>query len=468
MVAADKGTATFSDIANADLRRPRLLARRRLRVRRLGRLRPQEDGHHRARRLGIGQAPLPRDRRRHRQDAVHRGRRRRHVGRRVRQRLAARSRRPSWSPPSIIATSSSTPTPDPEKSFAERKRLFDLPRSSWQDYDKALISKGGGVFSRSLKEITLSPEAQAALGFDKAKATPQEVMNAILKAPVDLLFFGGIGTYVRASSETDEAVGDRANDAIRVTGADIRAKVIGEGANLGMTQRGRIEAALRGVRLNTDAIDNSAGVNTSDIEVNIKIALARPVSDGRLTPKARGEPAGGDDRGCRRAGAAQQLSADAVALAGRAARAGRPRLPAAPDADAGGRGRARPRGRISARRQGDRRAPPPFAAADAAGAFGAARLRQALAAGASPGIDGAGRSLSRARAHPLFPDGDRRAIPRRARASSAAPRDHRDAARQLDDQPRRAVVRGAHRRRRPAPRRRRSSPPSPRCATATA
>jgi glutamate dehydrogenase len=179
------------------------------------------------------------------------------------------------------------PAPDPEKSFAERKRLFDLPRSSWQDYDKALISKGGGVFPRSLKEITLSPEAQAAIGFEKAKATPQEIMNAILKAPVDLLFFGGIGTYVRASSETDEAAGDRANDAIRVTGADIRAKVIGEGANLGMTQRGRIEAALRGVRLNTDAIDNSAGVNTSDIEVNIKIALARPVSDGRLTPKAR-------------------------------------------------------------------------------------------------------------------------------------------------------------------------------------
>ena len=179
------------------------------------------------------------------------------------------------------------PDPDPEKSFAERKRLFDLPRSSWQDYDKALISKGGGVFSRSLKEIALSPEAQAAIGFAKAKATPQEVMNAILKAPVDLLFFGGIGTYVRASSETDEAAGDRANDAIRVTGAELRCKVIGEGANLGMTQRGRIEAALRGVRLNTDAIDNSAGVNTSDIEVNIKIALARPVRDGRLTLAAR-------------------------------------------------------------------------------------------------------------------------------------------------------------------------------------
>ena len=179
------------------------------------------------------------------------------------------------------------PNPDPAKSFAERKRLFELPRSSWRDYDKTLISAGGGVYPRSLKEIVLSLEAQAALGFAKAKATPQDVMNAILKAPADLLFFGGIGTYVRASTESDDAVGDRANDAIRVSGAELRCKVVGEGANLGMTQRGRIEAALRGVRLNTDAIDNSAGVNTSDIEVNIKIALTRPVRDGRLDAPGR-------------------------------------------------------------------------------------------------------------------------------------------------------------------------------------
>ncbi len=179
------------------------------------------------------------------------------------------------------------PEPDPDKSFAERQRLFELPRSSWQDYDKSLISKGGGVFSRALKEITLSAQAQAAIGFAKAKATPQEVIKAILAAPAELLFFGGIGTYARASAETDEAVGDRANDAIRVTGTDLRCKVIGEGANLGMTQRGRVEAAMRGVRLNTDAIDNSAGVNTSDVEVNIKIALAPPMRDGRLTRDAR-------------------------------------------------------------------------------------------------------------------------------------------------------------------------------------
>jgi glutamate dehydrogenase len=179
------------------------------------------------------------------------------------------------------------PSPDAGMAFDERKRLFDLPRSSWQDYDKSLISPGGGVHPRAHKEIDLSPQAQAALGLTKAKATPQEVMRAILKAPVDLLFFGGIGTYVRATSEGDEAAGDRANDAIRITGADLRCKVVGEGANLGMTQRGRIEAARRKIRLNTDAIDNSAGVNTSDVEVNLKIALSRPERDNRLTREGR-------------------------------------------------------------------------------------------------------------------------------------------------------------------------------------
>ncbi len=178
------------------------------------------------------------------------------------------------------------PDPDPERTFAERRRLFDLPRSSWQDFDKTLISPGGGVFSRAAKEIRLSPEAQNLFGVGE-RLTPQELIRAILKAQVDLLFFGGIGTYIRASDETDEAAGDRANDAIRIAGKDLRCKVIGEGANLGMTQRGRIEAALCGVRLNTDAIDNSAGVNTSDMEVNIKIALSIPVRDGRLAMAAR-------------------------------------------------------------------------------------------------------------------------------------------------------------------------------------
>ncbi|WP_375463791.1 NAD-glutamate dehydrogenase [uncultured Methylobacterium sp.] len=179
------------------------------------------------------------------------------------------------------------PNPDAAASYTERRRLFDLGRSSWADYDKGLISTGGGVFSRSLKAIPLSPEIRAALGFARESAAPAELMQAILKAPVDLLWFGGIGTYVRATSESDEEAGDRANDAVRITGPEIRAKAVGEGANLGLTQRGRIEAARAGVRLNTDAIDNSAGVNTSDVEVNIKIALMTPERDGRLDAAAR-------------------------------------------------------------------------------------------------------------------------------------------------------------------------------------
>ena len=178
------------------------------------------------------------------------------------------------------------PNPDPERSFTERQRLFDLSRSSWQDYNKDYLSAGGGIHSRKAKEIALSAEAQALLGLPE-KVTPQQAMTAILKLNTDLLWFGGIGTYIRASTETDDQVGDRINDPIRVTGAMLRCKVIGEGANLGVTQRGRVEAALRGARLNTDAIDNSAGVNTSDVEVNIKIALSIPVRDGRLTFETR-------------------------------------------------------------------------------------------------------------------------------------------------------------------------------------
>jgi glutamate dehydrogenase len=178
------------------------------------------------------------------------------------------------------------PDPDPARAFAERRRLFDLPRSSWQDFDKAIISRGGGVFSRAAKDIRLSPQARELFGLAE-HVTPDDLVRAILKAPVDLLFFGGIGTFVRACDESDETVGDRANDGVRVAAKDLRCKVIGEGANLGMTQRGRIEAALHGIRLNSDAIDNSAGVNTSDMEVNIKIALSIPLRDGRLTMDGR-------------------------------------------------------------------------------------------------------------------------------------------------------------------------------------
>ena len=179
------------------------------------------------------------------------------------------------------------PTPDAARSLAERQRLFALPRSSWQDYDKALISRGGGVFPRSLKSIPLSPEMQTLLGLPQEHATPGAVMSAILKADVDLLWFGGIGTYIRSPLETNAEVGDRANDGIRITGAEVRAKVIGEGANLGVTQRGRVDYALKGGRINTDAIDNSAGVNSSDLEVNIKIAVAPLLAAGTLDIEAR-------------------------------------------------------------------------------------------------------------------------------------------------------------------------------------
>jgi len=179
------------------------------------------------------------------------------------------------------------PNPDPARSLAERRRLFEMPRSSWQDYDRTALSEGGMIVPRTQKYIDLSPEAAAAIGMEKVTATPFEIMNAILKAQVDLLWFGGIGTYVRASNESDAAVGDRANDAIRVAGAELRALVVGEGANLGMTQLGRIEYGLKGGRCNSDAIDNSAGVNSSDIEVNVKIALAAAMRRGSLDRPAR-------------------------------------------------------------------------------------------------------------------------------------------------------------------------------------
>ncbi len=179
------------------------------------------------------------------------------------------------------------PDPDMASSFAERQRLFDLPRSSWQDYDKSKLSKGGAVISRAQKSVTLSAEAAAAIGIGKTIATPVEIMRAILAAPVDLLWFGGIGTYLKASSETNQDAGDRANDAIRINAADVRAKVIGEGANLGVTQRARIEFGLKGGRNNSDAIDNSGGVNCSDVEVNIKIALAAAMRKGALARPAR-------------------------------------------------------------------------------------------------------------------------------------------------------------------------------------
>ncbi|HXW47722.1 MAG TPA: NAD-glutamate dehydrogenase [Streptosporangiaceae bacterium] len=181
------------------------------------------------------------------------------------------------------------PDPDPEVSFAERRRLFELPRSSWGDYDRSLISAGGGVYPRSAKSIPVTPQVSEALGLEDAPASlaPDVLISAILSAPVDLLWNGGIGTYVKASNQSNADVGDRSNDAVRVDAAQVRAKVVGEGGNLGLTQEARVEYALAGGLVNTDFIDNSAGVDTSDHEVNIKILLDRVVLDGELTREGR-------------------------------------------------------------------------------------------------------------------------------------------------------------------------------------
>ncbi|HTV84422.1 MAG TPA: NAD-glutamate dehydrogenase domain-containing protein [Dyella sp.] len=183
------------------------------------------------------------------------------------------------------------PHPDIARSFVERERMFKLPRSSWEDYDKSLISAGGGVWPRSLKSIPISPEVRAVLGLkaDVQHLSPTDLLNAILKAPVDLLWNGGIGTYVKAASETHGDVGDRANNALRINGAELRCKVVGEGGNLGFTQKGRIEAAQHGVLLNTDFIDNSAGVDTSDHEVNIKILLDDAVQRSEISVDGRNQ-----------------------------------------------------------------------------------------------------------------------------------------------------------------------------------
>ena len=182
------------------------------------------------------------------------------------------------------------PDPDPKVAWAERARLFALPRSSWADYDAELISPGGGVYARTLKSIELSPQARSVLGIvSEAPLTPDQLVSAVLKAPVDLLWNGGIGTYVKAGSESHGEVGDRANDGVRVNGVELRCRMVGEGGNLGFTQRGRVEYALNGGLIYTDAIDNSAGVDCSDHEVNIKILLDGVVASGELTTKQRND-----------------------------------------------------------------------------------------------------------------------------------------------------------------------------------
>ena len=181
------------------------------------------------------------------------------------------------------------PSPDAEVSYYERLRLFNLPASSWDDYNTNLLSKGGGIFNRSLKSITLTPEMKNIFGTDENTATPNDLIRIILKAPVDLLFNGGIGTYVKASTESNADVGDRSNDYCRIDGNDLRCKIVGEGGNLGFTQLGRVEYALNNGLINTDFIDNSGGVDCSDHEVNLKILLSEEMHQGRLTLPERNE-----------------------------------------------------------------------------------------------------------------------------------------------------------------------------------
>jgi glutamate dehydrogenase len=181
------------------------------------------------------------------------------------------------------------PDGDPDAAFEERARLFGLPRSSWADYDSSVISSGGGVYPRTMKSIELSPRAQAVLGAPNGPLTPNQLVSVVLRAPVDLLWNAGIGTYVKATNESNADVGDRANDGVRVNGSELRCKMVGEGGNLGFTQLGRIEYALADGLIYTDAIDNSAGVDCSDHEVNIKILLDEVVAAGELTVKQRNQ-----------------------------------------------------------------------------------------------------------------------------------------------------------------------------------
>ena len=297
------------------------------------------------------------------------------------------------------------PAPDPATSWDERKRLFDLPRSSWMDYDKSLISAGGGIYDRAAKSIALSAEARAVLGIEAPTMTPVDLMRAILKAPVDLLYFGGIGTYVKASSESHADAGDRASDALRINGDQVRARVVGEGANLGFTQRGRVEAALAGRKINTDALDNSAGVDTSDHEVNIKIVTGEAITRGALRREDRdallfsmtdevGEP-----------GAAPQLPAEPGDQRRRGA-GGRGARPAGTlHARAGAQRPARPRRRVPARLRGHARARPEPAVPDAPRALRAAGLRQDRSQRRDPRLRPARRPAARRRAAALLPDG---------------------------------------------------------------
>jgi hypothetical protein len=340
------------------------------------------------------------------------------------------------------------PSPDAATSIVERRRLFELPRSSWDDYDRALISAGGGVWPRTAKAIALTPELRAALGIEDtiASMSPAELMHAILAAPVDLLWNGGIGTYVKATEESHADVGDKSNDGLRVNGAQVRATVIGEGGNLGLTQRGRVEYALTGGRvvkgtreahLCTDFIDNSAGVDCSDHEVNIKILLGGAVADGSLSVAER------DDLLV----AMTDEVADLVLRDNydQANALGASRVQAAPllpvhrrmisEMERSGHlDRA-----LEALPTDEELALRPHGA-DLAGTGGAAGVREDHRHQGDPRVDGAGRGLDPRRAGRLLPDATARALRRPDGRPPAAPGDRDHAAGQRGGEPGRVVV----------------------------
>ena len=249
------------------------------------------------------------------------------------------------------------PNPDAEAAFAERQRLFELARSSWADYDTALLSAGGAIYPRTQKSIDLSPQARAALGVGAGALTADQLVSAVLTAPVDLLWNGGIGTYVKAETETNADVGDRANDAVRINGLQLRCRMVGEGGNLGFTQLGRVEYALAGGLIYTDAIDNSAGVDCSDHEVNIKILLDGLVAAGELTGAQRNELLASMTDEVAGAGARPQHRPDVGARDGAPAGRGDGERARSLHRRAGGGGVARPGPGVPAHRQADRRAP---------------------------------------------------------------------------------------------------------------
>ena len=358
VVAADKGTGTFSDIANA------ISAEYGFWLGDAFASGGSVGYDHKA--MGITARGAWESVKRHFRELdvdiethrLHGRRDRRHVGRRLRQRDAALEPHQAARARSTTGTSSSTPTrPIPAASLAERERLFRLPGSSWADYDPALISPGGGVFPRTAKAIDLSPEARAALGVEETSLPPNELIRAVLRAPVDLLWNGGIGTYVKAEDERHAEVGDKTNDAVRVDARELRCRVVGEGGNLGFTQRARVEFALGGGRIFMDAIDNSAGRRLLRPRGQHQDPARRDRRGRRHHREAAERAARGDGGGGRRARPARQLRAGAGAqLVGRAGRLdGRgPRaLHPEPRAD----GRAEPRARVPAERRGARRAP---------------------------------------------------------------------------------------------------------------